>query len=85
MMKSQAWMMKMKNKQIFRGLASLAGIVLCTVSFSAMAAQLRVIQTNFAGDTIHVVTDVLTFPGELINSLADLALKFRARVVDPEL
>jgi YVTN family beta-propeller protein len=28
---------------------------MCTVSFSAMAAQLRVIQTNFAGDTIHII------------------------------
>jgi YVTN family beta-propeller protein len=37
------------------GLAALAGIVMCTVSFSAMAAQLRVIQTNFAGDTIHII------------------------------
>jgi YVTN family beta-propeller protein len=36
-------------------LAGLAGVVLCTASFSAMAAQLRVIQTNFAGDTIHII------------------------------
>jgi len=48
-------MTKMKNKQMFRGLAALAGIVLCTVSFSAMAAQLRIIQTNFAGDSIHII------------------------------
>jgi YVTN family beta-propeller protein len=41
---------------MFRGgLAALAGIVLCTVSLSAMAAQLRIIQTNFAGDTIHII------------------------------
>ena len=45
----------MKDKQMFRGLAALAGIVLCTVSFSAMAAQLRIIQTNFAGDSIHII------------------------------
>src|ERR1035437_2704112 len=46
----------MRNKQMFRGaLAALAGLVMCTVSFSAMAAQLRVIQTNFAGDTIHII------------------------------
>ena len=45
----------MSNKQVFRGLAALAGIALCTVSFSAWAAQLRVIQTNFAGDTIHII------------------------------
>jgi YVTN family beta-propeller protein len=30
-------------------------MVLCTVSLSAMAAQLRIIQTNFAGDTIHII------------------------------
>jgi YVTN family beta-propeller protein len=41
---------------MFRGgLAALAGIVLCTVSFSSMAAQLRIIQTNFAGDNIHII------------------------------
>jgi len=46
----------MRNKQMLRGgLAALAGIVLCTVSYSAMAAQLRVIQTNFAGDTIDII------------------------------
>jgi len=45
----------MKNKQVFRGLAVLAGLVLSTVSFSAMAAQLRVLQTNFAGDNIHII------------------------------
>ena len=46
----------MKNTQWFqRGLAVVAGLVLCTVSFSAMAAQLRIIQTNFAGDTIHII------------------------------
>lgn len=38
-----------------RGLAVIAGLVLSTVSFSAMAAQLRVIQTNFAGDSIHII------------------------------
>ena len=38
-----------------RSLAALAGLVLCTVSFSAMAAQLRIIQTNFAGDAIHII------------------------------
>ena len=49
----------MRNKQMFRnGLAGLAGIVLCTASFSAMAAQLRIIQTNFAGDSIHIIDPV---------------------------
>jgi YVTN family beta-propeller protein len=48
--------MAMTNKQMLRGgLAALAGIAMCTLSFSAMAAQLRIIQTNFAGDTIHII------------------------------
>jgi YVTN family beta-propeller protein len=38
-----------------RVIAALAGIALCTVSYSAFAAQLRIIQTNFAGDTIHII------------------------------
>jgi YVTN family beta-propeller protein len=43
-------------KNWFRtGLAVAAGIALCSVSFSAMAAQLRIIQTNFAGDSIHII------------------------------
>src|SRR6266699_39601 len=52
-------MTKMTNKQAFRGgLAALAGIALCTVSFSFLAAQeskLRIIQTNSAGDNIHII------------------------------
>jgi YVTN family beta-propeller protein len=44
---------------MFRGsLTALAGIVLCTASFSLAAAQqskLRIIQTNFAGDTINII------------------------------
>src|ERR1700692_819460 len=49
-------MTKMTNNQVFRGgLAALAGIVLCTVSCSAMAAQLRILQTNSAGDNINVI------------------------------
>src|SRR5882762_1834295 len=52
-------MMKMTNKQISRwGLAALAGIALCTVSLSSAAAQqskLRIIQTNSAGDNIHII------------------------------
>jgi DNA-binding beta-propeller fold protein YncE len=49
-------MTKMTNNQVFRGgLAALAGIVLCTVSFSAMAAQLRILQTNSAGDNINII------------------------------
>ncbi len=49
----------MRNKQVFRGaLAALAGLALCTLSFSPLTAQqskLRIIQTNFAGDTIHII------------------------------
>ena len=46
----------MTSNQAFRGgLAALAGIVLCTVSFAAMAAQLRILQTNSAGDNIHII------------------------------
>src|SRR5215470_11473676 len=52
-------MTKMTNRQVFRGgLATLAGIVLCTVSCSLLTAQeskLRIIQTNSAGDNIHII------------------------------
>src|SRR5258705_5161892 len=51
-------MTKMKNKHMFRGFAVLAGIALGVVSFSPLAAQqskLRIIQTNFAGDSIHII------------------------------
>src|SRR5215467_12789808 len=49
-------MKTMRSTQWFRrGLAVAAGMALCSVSFSAMAAQLRIIQTNFAGDTIHII------------------------------
>ena len=49
----------MTNRQILRfGLATLAGIVVCALSFSSAAAQqgkLRIIQTNSAGDNIHII------------------------------
>jgi YVTN family beta-propeller protein len=52
-------MMKMTSKQVFRGgLTVLAGIALCTVSISLATAQgskLRIIQTNSAGDNIHII------------------------------
>src|SRR5438105_6871251 len=52
-------MTNMTNKPVFRGgLTVLAGIVLCTASFSLAAAQgskLRIIQTNSAGDNIHII------------------------------
>src|SRR5437764_4937376 len=55
-------MTKMTNNQVFRGgLTVLAGIVLCTASFSLLAAQeskLRIIQTNSAGDSIHIIDPV---------------------------
>src|SRR5258707_8203107 len=51
-------MTKMTSKQAFRGgLTALAGILLCTVSFSLAAAQqskLRIVQTNSAGDNVHI-------------------------------
>ena len=49
----------MKNRKVFRGgLTALAGILLCTVSFSSAAAQqskLRIVQTNNAGDSLSVI------------------------------
>jgi YVTN family beta-propeller protein len=52
-------MMKMTNKQLCLGsLTALAGIVLCAASFSPAAAQgskLRILQTNSAGDNIHII------------------------------
>ena len=49
----------MTNKQAFRGgLTVLAGLALCTVSISSAAAQqskLRIIQTNSAGDNVHII------------------------------
>src|SRR5947208_2171629 len=55
-------MTNMTNKPMFRGaLTALAGIVLWTASFSLVAAQgskLRIIQTNSAGDNIHIIDPV---------------------------
>src|ERR1700730_6805603 len=64
-------MTNMTNKQVFvGGLAGLAGILLCTVSPSYVAAQesnaavyaamkgnpkLRLVQTKFAGDVVSIV------------------------------
>ena len=49
----------MTSKQAFRGgLTALAAILLCTVSFNSAAAQqskLRIVQTNSAGDNIHLI------------------------------
>src|SRR3974377_1773196 len=53
----------MTNKQAFRGgLTPLAGVLLCTASISLANAQqskLRIVQTNSAGDNIHLI-DVTT-------------------------
>jgi YVTN family beta-propeller protein len=55
-------MTKMTNKQVLRGaLTALAGIALCSVSFSFLAAQeskVRVVQTNSAGDNVHIIDGV---------------------------
>jgi YVTN family beta-propeller protein len=52
----------MTNKQVLRGgFTVLGGIVLCTVSVSLRAApnsKLRIIQTNSAGDNIHIIDPV---------------------------
>ena len=49
----------MTNKSVFRGcVIVLCGIVFCAVSFSVLAApnpRLRIIQTNSAGDNIHII------------------------------
>src|SRR5258708_28956331 len=55
-------MTKMMNKQLFRAcLTVLGGIVVCAVSVSLLAApnsKLRIIQTNSAGDNIHIIDPV---------------------------
>jgi YVTN family beta-propeller protein len=49
----------MTKKQMLRGgLTALAGIAICTVSFSLAAAQqskLRIVQTNNAGDSLSII------------------------------
>ena len=81
----------MKNSKAFRtGLAALAGAILCTVASSTIAAQLRVIQTNFAGDVIHIIDpatkrdrtgDLFVVDGRMVASLPVAARK-RARQID---
>src|SRR5215813_14265375 len=52
----------MTSKQTLRGgLTALAAIVLCTISLSSVSAQqskLRIVQTNSAGDNIHIIDPV---------------------------
>ena len=49
----------MTSQQTLRGgVTALAGILLCTVSFSSATAQqskLRIVQTNSAGDNVHII------------------------------
>ena len=47
----------MMSKQVFRGgLTALAAIALCTASLAtAQGAKLRIVQTNSAGDNIHII------------------------------
>src|ERR1700741_5446976 len=47
----------MSNKQLFRGyLAASAGLVLCTLSLTAATNKaVRIIQTNSAGDNVHLI------------------------------
>src|ERR1700744_289257 len=55
-------MTKMNNRQVSRtGLAALAGIALCTVCISTASAQqskLRILQSNSAGDNLHIIDSV---------------------------
>jgi YVTN family beta-propeller protein len=47
-----------RNQAFHGGLTALAGILLCTVSFSLASAQqskLRIVQTNSAGDNVHII------------------------------
>ena len=51
----------MRSKVLRSGLAVFAGIVLSTLSYSSLTAQtskLRIIQTNFAGDSMHIIDPV---------------------------
>ena len=52
----------MTNKHLLRaGLAALAGIALCTVSVSLASAQqnrMRIVQSNSAGDNLHIIDAV---------------------------
>jgi len=52
----------MTKKPLIRAsLAALAGIALCTLSYSLAAAQqpkLRIVQTNSAGDNVHIIDPV---------------------------
>ena len=48
----------MKNHRVFRSVATTAGILLCTLSLSGAdnkGGKVRIIQTNSAGDNIHII------------------------------
>jgi YVTN family beta-propeller protein len=49
----------MTNKQVFHGcLAVLAGILMSTLSLKAAPNKVRIIQTNSAGDNVHIIDPV---------------------------
>jgi YVTN family beta-propeller protein len=49
----------MTNRHAIRsGLAVLGVIILCTVSFTAQQKKVRIIQTNSAGDNVHIIDPV---------------------------
>ena len=49
----------MTNKQVFHGcLAVLAGILISTLSLRATPNKVRIIQTNSAGDNVHIIDPV---------------------------
>ena len=49
----------MTNKQVFHGcLAVLAGILMSTLSLRAAPNKVRIIQTNSAGDNVHIIDPV---------------------------
>lgn len=72
----------MTSKHAFRGgFRALAWIALCTVSFSLAGAQqskLRIIQTNSAGDNIHIIdADTNKVVGEIKGIEAPHGLQWR--------
>src|ERR1700720_2511828 len=49
----------MTNKPVFHGcLAVLAGILMSTLSLNAAPNKVRIIQTNSAGDNVHIIDPV---------------------------
>jgi hypothetical protein len=73
--------MTMTKNQVLRcNLATLAGIVLCALSFSLAPAQqgkLRIIQTNSAGDNIHIIDPATN------NVVGEIKGVFRRAILTP--